>query len=172
MASKKITELTEATTLANADEFAMHQISSNATKKVSWANLRSSSLILEKTLSLTAAQLLTLNGTTVSIVASPGAGKAIEVVSASVDYTYGVATYTASQIKLITDTAASHQAISAASLLSTASSTFCQLSTYTNSNSISLIADKALLVQSDADGSGGVPTGTAKIHLTYRIITV
>jgi hypothetical protein len=124
---------------------------------------------LTVTVSLTAVQLATGNSVPIQAIAAPGAGLAIEVISASVSYTYSTAVYTATTMALITSTASANQAVTG-TILSVGSSTFVK-ATMVQSASIQLIANKALMIQTQADGGAGA-VGTAKVYICYRVITV
>jgi hypothetical protein len=132
--------------------------------------LNTAGITQSASLSITNAQILTLNSVPLTIVTAPGTGLAIEVVSASINYTYNSAVYTAITVGLKTDTASANQATSS-TILSVASSTFCRIPIITSA-SIQLVANKALTVISNADGSAGGTNGSAVVYITYRIITI
>ena len=117
------------------------------------------------------ADVLTLNGTPIEIVAAPGAGKAIELVNWSISITFVSAAYaTNTDLQLKTDTANEAQGISAEILLSTATRKikggFTIVSGTTNTQ---IIENKALqaTVKTDNPTAGD---SDITIYLTYRII--
>lgn len=67
---------------------------------------KSTSPIRYKTVKITSAEILALNGTPKVLVAAPGAGRAIEFVSAVLHLDYGTATYTANGTLTIRTTSA------------------------------------------------------------------
>jgi len=118
-------------------------------------------------LSLSAAQIKTLNSVPVQIIAAPGVGKAIEVISGSVKYTFVSAAFTSTNLFLQTDTAASNQGVSGTDF-TVGVSQFARVLQNVSVNT--MVENKALKAQADADSAVG--DGTAKIYITYRIITL
>lgn len=141
----------------------------------------SNNLLTEEVTILTA-DVLTLNGTPIEVVAAPGSGFAIEVISASVGYsTYGGAAYAANTtLTLITDTATFPQLGNPSLLISTVNA-----KKYTNFIDIGygsfisaagaadtiLIENKALMVSVD---NGNPTTGNSDINvkIAYRLIAI
>jgi len=122
------------------------------------------------TISLSAAQIKTLNSVPVDAVAAPGAGKAIEVVSASIAFTWvGVAfDHAFPQCGLKTDTAAGNQADGGDFTLT--ASYFTRFTIFAT-NDTSVVANKKLQITANAD-SAAVGDSTAKIYIQYRILNV
>jgi len=126
--------------------------------------------IFTKTVSLSAAQIKTLNSVPVDAVAAPGANKAIEVVSASISFTWvGVAfDHAFPECGLKTDTAAANQA-GGGDFTLTAS--FFTRFTIFATNSTTVVANKKLQISAAADSTASGDS-TAKIYIQYRIINV
>jgi hypothetical protein len=127
-------------------------------------------IIYEVTVPLTALQIQT--GNTVPIdtgIPLPGLGKAIEVVSASIIFTANTTPFLSATIYLITDTAADSQTYSVG-ILGGGVNTFTRFGINT-SILTTMVANKRLLVQTDAD-SIGTGDGVATVYVAYRIITV
>ena len=81
---------------------------------------RSTAPIRYKTIKVTSAEILALNGTPKVLVAAPGAGRAIEFVSAALHLDYGTATYTGNgtlTVRTTTNTSVLSGILAAAELL-------------------------------------------------------
>ena len=125
-------------------------------------------------LSIPTASVLTLNGTPLEIVAAPGAGYAIELISGSYKLTYNSIAYaTNTRLQLITDTADVAQGSSVSTALAATVTQMSDLNGITNptGSQTKIIENKSLKVQ--------VPTGNPtagnsgiKVYVLYRIITV
>ena len=129
-------------------------------------------IIQQVDVSLAAAQIKTSYSVPVdSGIPNPGAGKAIEFVSGSLLVSPGGTAFdTMTQLNIITDTANSTQATSGTIMQSTAAAStrfFIQQNNTNNQNQI--VANKKLMIQADADSAGG--NGSAKVRISYRIIT-
>ena len=129
--------------------------------------------IFSATLSLTSAQILALNTTPVLIVAAPGAGKYIEVISATSELTFVTAAYaTNTSLILINTGATNYQLLNAASLASTVSTTYkFTYPSFVGGASTQIIANTALNV-SVLTGNPATGAGTVKIKVLYRIVTI
>lgn len=128
--------------------------------------------ICNTTLSLSSTDIKNATTIPIQIVAAPGSGYAIEVVSASVSYTYGGTAFDAnSGITLLTETAAStnYQAISGLNISTANSSRITRFAIQATTGN-SLIDNKALDISTQSDSTVG--NGTAKVYLSYRIITL
>lgn len=131
------------------------------------SDVLSSPQLFSAKVSMTVADLLA--ATSVEIVPAPGAGKAIELISMAVDYTFVSAAYdTAVSIDCITDTASALQGATA-SILNVGSSVFVR-ATLVASAATGLVADKGLTVKSNTGSGAG--DGTAEVYITYRKITL
>lgn len=125
-------------------------------------------------LSIPTAQVLTLNGTPLDIVAAPGAGYAIEVISASFKLTYNSIAYaTNTDFQIITDTATVAQRKVASGAINGTVTQHIILGDFPSptATDTQIIENKSLKVQ--------VPTGNPtagnsgiKVYVLYRIITV
>lgn len=117
------------------------------------------------------ASVLLLNGTPYTLLAAPGVGKAIKLISWSTSLTYNTATYaTNTTLQVYTDTATALQGNDTVVLTSTVSRHLTgNLVIATGSTSTQLIANKALLLNTLA---GNPTTGNSdiKIFLGYQII--
>lgn len=125
-------------------------------------------------ISLTAAQLKTGNSVPIVAVPAPGAGKYIRVNAASFNYVKNDGLLSLTDIALIIDTAPGIQ-YDSDSNINPAASTFSilnavNLSIYVGGPPVSIIANKALTIQTDVDSVAG--TGTMDVYITYEIITV
>lgn len=125
-------------------------------------------------LSIPTAQVLTLNGTPLEVVAAPGTGKAIEVISASFKLTFNSVAYaTNTDLELITDTATIAQVKTGSGAINgtvTQHIKFGEVPSPTATDT-QIIENKSLKVQ--------VPTGNPtagnsgiKVYVFYRIITL
>jgi hypothetical protein len=127
----------------------------------------------EAELSITSAQVLALNGTPLTIVAAPGSGKYIDVVSATSQMTYVSAAYaTNTTLQLINDGATVAQAQDTAILISTVTkNTKFQQVTAATAGQTQIIANTALQVKV---GTGNPITGDSaiKVSVIYRIVTL
>lgn len=129
--------------------------------------------ILETSLIIATADVLTLNGTPIEVVSAPGAGFAIEVVSWStrtIDQAV-LTKYTANtQLILITDTADDDQAIDTGTLTSTATRiSRGVISIPVGATNTQLVDNKALMASVN---SGNPSSGDfdIKLYVQYRII--
>jgi len=124
-------------------------------------------------LTIATADVLTLNTTPIEIVAAPGAGYAIEVVSASVKIDNPGAPYATNVgLELICSGATERQAVSLSALNASVTSVrrLAIDSTFTATD-IQLIANADLLVKvPTGDPTGGDADIT--VYVTYRIITL
>lgn len=125
--------------------------------------------VLSTYVSLSSANILDLNSVPIEAIPAPGVGYAIEVISGSVKYTVGGIAYTSGgQIMLLTDTASSGQQQLINSTAFAGSSFFER---FTNTIGGKMIENKAIMIQcQNADFATG--NGTAKVYISYRIITV
>lgn len=91
MADQKITELTAATSIADADLLTIVQSGTN--KKATMEVLRTSLGFFRERVTVSSAQLLTLGSVPVEIVAAPGANTYLAIHSIYVSYNYGTIAY-------------------------------------------------------------------------------
>jgi len=170
--SKTTSQLANKATPALTDKLYLSDASTTppTDKYITVAQLQTVGTVLETSLSLTAAQIKTLNSVPVQIVAAPGAGKAIEVVSGSVDFTFGAPAFDNSLIVVKTAGVIYQGGQVNANVLNSGASVFSKFS-YNSALVLQLIANTALQVTAEAD-STTTGTGTAKVYITYRIITL
>lgn len=124
----------------------------------------------EATLELTTAQITILNGTPVAIIATPGAGKMIEILSAVAIYYYGVAQYTTrTDFDLVSGTTGT-QLWTAASAVAGSSNKITRFIAVAGV----MQANQAIKVKMNTGNPtvGAGCTGTAKVIVTYRISDV
>lgn len=128
---------------------------------------------LEASLAITSAQILTLNSAPLEIVAAPGAGKYIEVVSGSIAFTYVSTTYTTNLVLQLINTGADiSQLESQLGLSSTISkNTRFETQVTTPAASTQIITNTALKVKVKT-GNPTIGDGTAIIKVLYRIVTI
>ena len=160
-----------ALTIADSDVFYFGQ---NGTEyqlpfssiKAMFGNVQAASL------SIPTASVLTLFATPLEIVAAPGAGYAIQVVSASYKLTYNSIAYATNvQLQLITDTATIAQTNTGNTLDATAT----QHIQFTgqpapNTTDTQIIDNKSLKVQVST-GNPTAGNSDIKVYVLYRIIT-
>jgi hypothetical protein len=132
-------------------------------------------MIYSASLSITTAQVLQLNSTPLEIVAAPGAGKYIEVVSASaLIETYGGTPYaTNTDLQLINPTAGEYQALIQDILKSTTPRIrFFSQSGATGSTTLTSIIPNTALQVNVASGNPTAGNSDIKIKVLYRIVTI
>lgn len=121
-----------------------------------------------KKLSLTAAQIKTLQSIPIEIVAAPGSGFFINVLSASIKYTYGTAVFASDTIDIYTSGDSSRH-LQSPSFLSAAASVWKKMWHIEGDEDI-VAENTAIKVRANADSPSG--DGTAVIYLTYEILPV
>lgn len=131
------------------------------------------STLLEASLTIATAAVLTLNGTPVTIIAAPGAGKYIEIISASASMTFVSAAYaTNTTLRLRCNGATIGQLQDTAILLSSVSkNTRFKDVTSAAAGETQIITNTAVVV----DVATGNPTtgdSTLVIKCCYRIVTI
>jgi hypothetical protein len=127
--------------------------------------------VLETTLSIPTAQVLTLNATPLQIIAAPGAGYAIEVETAIMELTYNSAAYaTYTNLQVITDTADMSQFYGAFYLAAT-KTVRVKLTAQGITDKTQIIENKAVFV-SVAAGDPTAGDSDIKVYVKYRIIAV
>lgn len=132
--------------------------------------------VYQAELTIPTADVLTLNATPITIVAAPGVGKYIEIVSGSaIIETYGGSPYaTNTNLALLVDTATFRAGISSNILTSTVARTvYITKDTGGSSTDTQLIVNKALKVTVLTGNPTNAGTGSdIKIKVLYRIVTV
>ena len=123
-------------------------------------------------LTIATADVLHLNTTPIEIVAAPGAGYAIEVISASMKMVYNTATYvTNTNLELLTAGATDNQA---STLIKNSASTirrFADATTLASATATQLV-DNAALNVTVASGDPTAGDSDITVYVTYRIITL
>lgn len=127
----------------------------------------------EASLTIASASVLTLNGTPITIVAAPGAGKYIEVVSASSSMTFVSAAYaTNTTLQLICEGADVAQLQDTAILISTVTkNTKFKDVTSATAGQTQIITNAPLQVKV-ATGNPTAGDSILKVKVIYRIITI
>jgi len=132
----------------------------------------SSMLIFYTQISLTSAQLLSLNTTPVQLVAAPGAGKIIVPVQVVFDYTYGTATYVAGTFQIYEDVSSPIYATIGNVLNATSSAIFYRNPSATNTGGgTGKCVDNAPLMAWTTSSDPTTGDGTLKINVYYKIMT-
>jgi hypothetical protein len=97
MADTKISDLNAATSIADADLLTIVQSGSN--KKITGETFRSVMGYIQKKVTVSSAQLLTLGTVPFTIIAAPGANKYLAIHSVYVSYNFGTTAYDYSSIE-------------------------------------------------------------------------
>ena len=120
---------------------------------------------------LTVAETKTLSSVPITIVAAPGAGYAIEAISASAFLDWGSVAFDHSFIYLKTDTSATHQLTSGGTFLSQTADKFVRFGTNSSGSASGVVENKALQVTANADST---TTGDSivTVYCLYRIIAL
>ncbi len=139
---------------------------------IAGASVNLPGILYYKKFPLTTGQILLLNGTPQTLVAAPGAGKTIRVISATGKLTYNSIAYTTNlNMQLITDTAVDAQFSEDNILESTATRTLSFDSVdggASGATDTQLIANKALLLKV-ATGNPAAGNSAAAIYIWYTI---
>jgi len=123
-------------------------------------------------LTIATADVLHLNTTPIEIVAAPGAGYAIEVISASMKMVYNSATYaTNTSLELITAGATNSQASTVIKNSASTIRRFADATTLASATATQLV-DNAALNVTVASGDPTAGDSDITIYVTYRIITL
>jgi len=123
-------------------------------------------------LTIASADVLHLNTTPIEIVAAPGAGYAIEVISASMKMVYNSATYaTNTSLELITAGATNSQASTVIKNSASTIRRFADATTLASATATQLV-DNAALNVTVASGDPTAGDSDITIYVTYRIITL
>jgi hypothetical protein len=126
-------------------------------------------VVREASITIASADVLTLNSTPIEIVAAPGAGYAIEVLSASMKMVYNSVAYaTNTTLELKVTGAISPQVQWGALILSAAIDKFSNTPVDTNSNTN--MVENAPLMATVNYGDPTAGDSDIKIYVTYRII--
>jgi len=131
--------------------------------------------IFSATVSMSSAQIKALFTTPIQIVANPGSGKYIEVISATSEMTFATAAYTTNTtLQIISSGSNVAQLEDPVALLSTVSrnSRFVETTIGLLATTETQTLSNVSLVVKAKTGNPGVGAGTAKIKLFYRIVTI
>ena len=162
------TTLNGAISIVDGTEAAGYVLTSDASGHGTWE----SPTVRQASITIPTAEVLTLNSIPVEIVPAPGAGYAIEVLSASVKMVYNSTAYATNVILQIENAGATYPTDKLQCLDATVSmfKQLSSLSTSTVSNT-QMLENAALNVTV----SGGEPTtgnSDIKVYVTYRIMTL
>jgi len=122
-----------------------------------------------KNVRITSAEILALNATPKELVAAPGAGRAIEFVSAALFLDYGAATYTGNGtliVEAVTGPVVLSGVLPAASLLHKAADGFAVMAPL--STGIDLVVNDAIELK-EPTGECTVGDGTLTVRVGYRV---
>jgi hypothetical protein len=123
-------------------------------------------------LTIATADVLHLNTTPIEVVAAPGAGYAIEVISASMKMVYVSATYaTNTSLELLTAGATNSQASTVIKNSASTIRRFADATTLASATATQLV-DNAALNVTVASGDPTAGDSDITIYVTYRIITL
>ena len=123
-------------------------------------------------LTIATADVLHLNTTPIEIVAAPGAGYAIEVISASLKMVYNSATYaTNTSLELLTAGATNSQASTVIKNSASTIRRFADATTLASATATQLVENAALNV-TVASGDPTAGDSDITVYVTYRIITL
>lgn len=123
-------------------------------------------------LTIATADVLHLNTTPIEIVAAPGAGYAIEVISASMKMVYNSATYaTNTSLELLTAGATNSQASTVIKNSASTIRRFADATTLASATATQLV-DNAALNVTVASGDPTAGDSDITVYVTYRIITL
>ena len=170
MATKKISDLTAKTT--ELQKLDLLNVSEWNGETYDTKSIDGSKFILSTKVSLSAAQIKTISTVPISVIAAPGAGKVIEIVSAFLSFNYGTVTFDAAadfEVSLYTDTAGARQFSTANNILNKTSSTI-QTFDKDASTSSQLVDNKAIFIDGGDDSTVG--DSTIDLYINYRIITL
>lgn len=120
---------------------------------------------------LSSAQILALNTTPIQLVAAPGAGKAINVISVSVRNNFGTTAYSSiGGLEVISASGSQEQAQVISAFLNSASSTFSRMQLFSHQN-VQIVENDALnITVGVSDPTLG--DGTVDVYVTYEIINL
>jgi hypothetical protein len=152
--------------IADGTEAVGYVLTSDASGHGTWE----SPIVRQASLTITTAQVLALNSTPLTIAAAPGAGFAIDVLSASMKMTYNSIAYTTNiQLELFTTGATAPQVFWASSLgLSSSAITRSQ----NTSGSANQLIENAALTVTVATGDPTAGDSDITVYVSYRIITL
>lgn len=170
MAVKKISELTAKTT--NLQKLDLLNVSEWNGDTYDTKSIDGESFILNTKVSLTAAQIKTINSVPISVISAPGAGKVIEIISAFLKFNYGTVTFDESidnSLSLYTLTSSTTQFSTGNNILSRTSSTI-QTFDKDGSTANQLVENQPIYVNGGDDSTVG--DSTIDLYINYRIITL
>ena len=138
-----------------------------------WSAPTSSTATVEY--SLTSSDILNLYSTPLQLVAAPGSGYAIEVLSAVFNYTFKSVAYATNTTLLLYTYNATNAQIACPGLISLGSSKIISSTSFTistDSKTNGILADNLGLYLTVGVGNPTAGDGTLKVNVMYRVITV
>lgn len=127
---------------------------------------------------MSAAELLTGNSVPIDAIAAPGAGLAIEIISASVKYVYATAAFGTGKYLTLQASTGTYAQYQSGNVLNKTSSRF---SKFTDTSAIiyttpttdlgnQLVDNDKITIKTDADSATG--GGNVIVYITYRLVTI
>lgn len=127
---------------------------------------------------LSSAEILTANSVPIDAITAPGAGYAIEIISASVKYVYATAAFDVGKFFTLQASTGNYPQYQSGNVLNRTSSRF---SKFTETSSIvftspttdlgnQLVDNDKITIKADADSAAG--GGNVIIYITYRVVTI
>lgn len=122
-------------------------------------------------LTLTPAQVKTLNSVPITVVPAPGAGFALQAVTSAAFLDWGSVAYDHGQLNVQADTATNEQLRSGSSMLNGTADSFLSLVPISFSSGTQLVENKALVISAPADST---TTGDSPVtvYIYYKKITI
>lgn len=162
------------TQLPGATQFAYEESDSRRVKytvneSVSAINaaINGDSTFIEETITLTNAQIRTLGSVPVDIIAAPGAGYAIEVISAFVNYTYATDAFAGNMTADLIYTTTANEIATATNAFSGAAS---KITKFVTSAGVIMPNEGVTIKMDTGDPTvGGTEAGTAVVSVTYKV---
>ena len=182
MADQKITQLTElaetpddADILAIVDDVAETPI----TKKITVANLKAAGGVTEEqlktvTVSLSAANIISMYATPIQVIAAPGAGKVVTIDQVVWSFTYGGTAFTGGAVpRIVEETSSALMSYGPPTAGMTGTADFIEVGrAQIDANDTMLqVVNKAMLV-TNPTGAFADGNSTMKLFIRYRIITL
>ncbi len=129
-------------------------------------------------ITLSAADILTANSVPIDAIAAPGAGTAIEIISASVKYTYATAAFGTGKFFTLQASTGTYPMYQSSNVLNRTSNRFSKFTdttaivftTPTTDCGVQLVDNDKITIKADADSATG--GGSAIIYITYRIVSL
>lgn len=126
---------------------------------------------ITKKITLTSAQILALNGTPITLVAAPGAGKIVKLLACSLQGNFGTVAY-ATNTTLRVKVGSLDQQFVGGSFLAFSANSYTEIARSTSTASgISGVANQPAQIYA-ASGNPTAGDGTVDVYITYQIASV